>query len=238
MASFRELLAATKKQIREVDTSEAAQLVQNGSVTLDVREPEEFEQGALIGAIHIPRGQLESNIENRIPDRDTPIVAYCAAGTRSAFVAKTLNDLGYTDAVSMDGGFTKWKSEGRPWETPRALDLQQRNRYQRHLSLPEVGEEGQQKLLDAKVLLLGAGGLGSPAAMYLAAAGVGTLGIIDMDVVDESNLQRQVIHNTERVGQRKVDSARQTIRSLNPDIDVVTFDTRLGADNILELLVL
>jgi molybdopterin/thiamine biosynthesis adenylyltransferase/rhodanese-related sulfurtransferase len=236
MASFRELLAATKEQIREVDTAEAAQLVQNGSVTLDVREPEEFEQGALVGATHIPRGQLESHIENRIPDRDVPIVAYCAAGTRSAFVAKTLKDLGYTDVVSMDGGFTKWKSEGRPWETPQALDARQRNRYQRHLSLPEVGEKGQQKLLDAKVLLLGAGGLGSPAAMYLAAAGVGTIGIIDMDVVDESNLQRQVIHNTERVGQRKVDSARQTITSLNPDIDVVTFDTRLGADNILELL--
>jgi molybdopterin/thiamine biosynthesis adenylyltransferase/rhodanese-related sulfurtransferase len=236
MASFRELLAATKEQIREVDTAEAAQLVQNGSVTLDVREPEEFEQGALAGATHIPRGQLESHIENRIPNRDAPIVAYCAAGTRSAFVAKTLNDLGYTDVVSMDGGFTKWKSEGRPWETPRVLDAQQRNRYQRHLSLPEVGEKGQQKLLEAKVLLLGAGGLGSPAAMYLAAAGVGTIGIIDMDVVDESNLQRQVIHNTERVGQRKVDSARQTITLLNPDIDVVTFDTRLGADNILELL--
>ncbi|MDG2025230.1 MAG: molybdopterin-synthase adenylyltransferase MoeB [Actinomycetota bacterium] len=236
MASFRELLAATKQQIREVDTAEAAQLVQNGSTTLDVREPEEFEQGALVDAIHIPRGQLESQIENRIPNRDVPIVAYCAAGTRSAFVAKTLNDLGYIDVVSMDGGFTKWKSEGRPWETPRALDVRQRNRYQRHLSLPEVGEKGQQKLLEAKVLLLGAGGLGSPAAMYLAAAGVGTIGIIDMDVVDESNLQRQVIHNTERVGQRKVDSARQTITSLNPDIDVVTFDTRLGADNILELL--
>ena len=236
MASFRELLAATKQQIREVDTAEAAQLVQNGSTTLDVREPEEFEQGALVDAIHIPRGQLESQIENRIPNRDVPIVAYCAAGTRSAFVAKTLNDLGYIDVVSMDGGFTKWKSEGRPWETPRALDVRQRNRYQRHLSLPEVGEKGQQKLLEAKVLLLGAGGLGSPAAMYLAAAGVGTIGIIDMDVVDESNLQRQVIHNTERVGQRKVDSARQTITSLNPDIDVVTFDTRLGADNILEVL--
>jgi len=236
MASFRELLAATKQQIREVNTAEAAQLVQNGSVTLDVREPEEFEQGALVGAIHIPRGQLESQIENRIPNRDVPIVAYCAAGTRSAFVAKTLDDLGYIDVVSMDGGFTKWKSEGRPWETPRALDVRQRNRYQRHLSLPEVGEKGQQKLLEAKVLLLGAGGLGSPAAMYLAAAGVGTIGIIDMDVVDESNLQRQVIHNTERVGQRKVDSARQTITSLNPDIDVVTFDTRLGADNILEVL--
>ena len=236
MASFRELLAATKQQIREVDTAEAAQLVQNGSTTLDVREPEEFEQGALVDAIHIPRGQLESQIENRIPNRDVPIVAYCAAGTRSAFVAKTLNDLGYIDVVSMDGGFTKWKSEGRPWETPRALDVRQRNRYQRHLSLPEVGEKGQQKLLEAKVLLLGAGGLGSPAAMYLAAAGVGTIGIIDMDVVDESNLQRQVIHNTERVGQRKVDSARQTITSLNPDVDVVTFDTRLGADNILELL--
>ena len=231
MASFRELLAATKEQIREVDTAEAAQLVQNGSVTLDVREPEEFEQGALVGATHIPRGQLESHIENRIPNRDVPIVAYCAAGTRSAFVAKTLKDLGYTDVVSMDGGFTKWKSEGRPWETPQVLDVRQRNRYQRHLSLPEVGEKGQQKLLEAKVLLLGAGGLGSPAAMYLAAAGVGTIGIIDMDVVDESNLQRQVIHNTERVGQRKVDSARQTITSLNPDVNVVTFDTRLGADN-------
>ena len=236
MASFRELLAATKEQIREVDTAEAAKLVQNGSVTLDVREPEEFEQGALVGATHIPRGQLESHIENRIPNRDVPIVAYCAAGTRSAFVAKTLKDLGYTDVVSMDGGFTKWKSEDRPWETPQVLDVRQRNRYQRHLSLPEVGEKGQQKLLEAKVLLLGAGGLGSPAAMYLAAAGVGTIGIIDMDVVDESNLQRQVIHNTERVGQRKVDSARQTITSLNPDVNVVTFDTRLGADNILELL--
>ena len=236
MASFRELLAATKEQIREVDTAEAAQLVQNGSVTLDVREPEEFEQGALVGATHIPRGQLESHIENRISNRDVPIVAYCAAGTRSALVAKTLKDLGYTNVVSMDGGFTKWKSEGRPWETPQVLDVRQRNRYQRHLSLPEVGEKGQQKLLEAKVLLLGAGGLGSPAAMYLAAAGVGTIGIIDMDVVDESNLQRQVIHNTERVGQRKVDSARQTITSLNPDVNVVTFDTRLGADNILELL--
>ena len=236
MASFQELLATTKKQIREVDTAEAAQLVQNPGATLDVREPEEFEQGALVGATHIPRGHLESQIENRIPDRDTQIVTYCAAGTRSAFAAKTLNDLGYTNVVSMDGGFTKWKSEGRPWETPQTLGPQQRNRYQRHLLLPEVGEEGQQQLLEAKVLVLGAGGLGSPAALYLAAAGVGTLGIIDMDVVDESNLQRQVIHNTGRVGQRKVESARQTISSLNPDIDVVTFDTRLGADNILGLL--
>ena len=236
MTSFRELLAATRKQIREVDTAEAALLLQNGGTVLDVREPEEFEQGALVGATHIPRGHLESQIETRIPDRDTQIVAYCAAGTRSAFVAKTLNELGYTKVVSMDGGFTKWKSEGRPWETPQALDPQQRNRYHRHLLLPEIGEEGQQQLLKAKVLLLGAGGLGSPAAMYLAAAGVGTLGIIHMDVVDESNLQRQVIHNTGRVGQRKVDSARQTITSLNPDIDVVTFDTRLGADNILELI--
>ncbi|MEC9316536.1 MAG: molybdopterin-synthase adenylyltransferase MoeB [Actinomycetota bacterium] len=236
MTSFRELLAATRKQIREVDTAEAALLLQNGGTVLDVREPEEFEQGALVGATHIPRGHLESQIETRIPDRDTQIVAYCAAGTRSAFVAKTLNELGYTKVVSMDGGFTKWKSEGRPWETPQALDPQQRNRYHRHLLLPEIGEEGQQQLLKAKVLLLGAGGLGSPAAMYLAAAGVGTLGIIDMDVVDESNLQRQVIHNTGRVGQRKVDSARQTITSLNPDIDVVTFDTRLGADNVLELI--
>ncbi len=236
MTSYGDLLAATKQQIVEVDTATAAQLIKDDHITLDVREPEEFDQGALSTAIHIPRGHLESQIEQRLPERDTKIVVYCAAGARSALAAKTLNELGYSQVVSMGGGFTKWKSEGRAWEMPETLTPHQRNRYQRHLLLPEIGEQGQQELFEAKVLLLGAGGLGSPAAMYLAAAGVGTLGIIDMDIVDESNLQRQVIHDTGRVGQSKVESARQTIGALNPDVNVKTYDTRLGADNVLDLL--
>ena len=160
----------------------------------------------------------------------------CAGGVRSAFAAVTLQELGYENVLSMDGGFNKWKAEGRDWSRPRTLSPEQRNRYQRHLLVPEVGEQGQLKLLDAKVLLLGAGGLGSPAALYLAAAGVGTLGIIDMDVVDESNLQRQILHNIDRIGERKVDSAKKTLTALNPDANVVTYDTRLGADNILDIL--
>src|SRR6202008_789568 len=179
---------------------------------------------------------LESQIENKISDRTGPVVVYCAGGTRSAFAAKTLQELGYTDVVSMAGGFGRWKNEGRAWITPAVLTPEQRNRYHRHILLPEVGEEGQQKLLESKVLLLGAGGLGSPAALYLAAAGVGTLGIVDMDVVDHSNLQRQILHNVERVGDRKVDSAKKTITALNPDVDVVTYDVRFGADNILDIL--
>src|SRR5437588_518992 len=188
MASFRELLKETKSQIREVDTAGAAEAIARnpGTVVLDVREPEEYEQGALPGAVHLPRGHLESKVESQVPDRSMPIVIHCASWVRSAFAAKTLQDLGYTDVVSMSGGFNKWKDEGREWVTPRTLSAEQRNRYQRHLLLPEVGEKGQQKLLDSRMLLLGAGGLGSPAALYLAAAGVGTLGIIDMDVVDGS----------------------------------------------------
>src|SRR5437588_3033913 len=237
MASFRELLKETKAQIREVDTAGAAEAIARpGTVVLDVREPDEYEQGALPGAVHLPRGHLESKIETQVGDRSTPIVIHCASGVRSAFAAKTLQDLGYTDVVSMTGGFNKWKDEGREWVTPRTLSSEQRNRYQRHLLLPEVGEKGQQKLLDSRVLLLGAGGLGSPAALYLAAAGVGTLGIIDMDVVDESNLQRQILHNMDRIGERKVDSAKKTLTALNPDVDVVTYDVRLGADNILDII--
>jgi molybdopterin/thiamine biosynthesis adenylyltransferase/rhodanese-related sulfurtransferase len=237
MASFRELLKETKSQIREVDTAGAAEAISRpGTVVLDVREPDEYEQGALPGAVHLPRGHLESKIETHVTDRSTPIVIHCASGVRSAFAAKTLQDLGYTDVVSMVGGFNKWKDEGREWVTPRTLSAEQRNRYQRHLLLPEVGEKGQQKLLDSKVLLLGAGGLGSPAALYLAAAGVGTLGIIDMDVVDESNLQRQILHNVDRIGERKVDSAKKTLTALNPDVNVVTYDVRLGADNILDII--
>ena len=237
MPSFRELLTATKREITEITTATAAEWITDRSpVVLDVREPDEYEQGAVADAIHIPRGHLEAQIENRLPDHDAEIIIYCAGGVRSAFAAKTLTELGYPNAVSMDGGFGQWKDEGRPWSTPASLGAEQRNRYQRHLLLPEVGEAGQLKLLDAKVLMLGAGGLGSPAALYLAAAGVGTLGIIDMDVVDESNLQRQILHNVDRVGDRKVDSAKKTLTALNPDVNVVTYDTRLGADNVLEIL--
>jgi molybdopterin/thiamine biosynthesis adenylyltransferase/rhodanese-related sulfurtransferase len=235
--SFRELLAATKAEIREVTTEEADEArTASGAVVLDVREPDEYEQGAVPGAVHIARGNLESQIENRITDRATPLIIQCAGGVRSAFAAKTLEELGYTDVVSMAGGFNKWKDEGREWKTPQVLSPDQRNRYQRHLLLPEVGAEGQLKLLDAKVLLLGAGGLGSPAALYLAAAGVGTIGIIDMDEVDESNLQRQILHNMDRIGERKVDSAKKTLTAINPDVNVVAYDTRLAADNVMELL--
>jgi molybdopterin/thiamine biosynthesis adenylyltransferase/rhodanese-related sulfurtransferase len=237
MASFRELLQATKAQVTEVTTDETDELrKQPDAVVLDVREPSEYEQGAIPGAIHIPRGQLEGSIESKIPDHSAKILVHCASGVRSVFAAKTLGELGYTDVASVAGGFNQWKDEGREWTTPRNLTPEQRNRYQRHLLMPEVDVEGQLKLLDAKVLLLGAGGLGSPAAYYLAAAGVGTIGIIDMDVVDESNLQRQILHNLDRIGDRKVDSAKKTITALNPDVDVVTFDTRLGADNVMDIL--
>ena len=237
MATFRDLLNQTKAQIREIDTATADEARHaDRAVLLDVREPDEYEQGAVPGALHIPRGNLESNIEGRVPDRSTPLLVMCAGGVRSAFAAKTLDELGYTDVVSIAGGFNRWKDEGRDWSTPQTLTPEQRNRYQRHLLLPEVGIEGQLKLLDAKVLLLGAGGLGSPAALYLAAAGVGTLGIVDMDVVDESNLQRQILHNMDRIGERKVDSAKKTLTAINPDVDVVTYDMRLDAGNVVELL--
>ncbi|HUF31899.1 MAG TPA: molybdopterin-synthase adenylyltransferase MoeB [Acidimicrobiales bacterium] len=236
MASFRDLLAKTKTEITEVDTEGAAAAIADGAVVLDVREPDEYEQGAIPGAVHIARGNLEAQVEDRIADRDAKVVVHCAGGARSAFAAKTLAELGYTDVVSMAGGFNRWKDEGRDWKAPRTLSAEQRNRYQRHLLLPEVGPAGQQRLLDSSALLLGAGGLGSPAALYLAAAGVGTIGIIDMDVVDDSNLQRQILHNVDRIGDRKVDSAKKTLTLLNPDVDVVTYDTRLGADNVLDII--
>ncbi len=238
MASFRDLLAAAKAQITEIDTAEAERRIaaDKTTVVLDVREPDEYEQGALGDVIHIPRGHLEGQVENRITDHDVPVMVYCAGGVRSAFAAKTLGELGYTNVVSIAGGFGKWKNEGRAWRAPRSLTAEQRNRYQRHLLLPEVGEKGQLKLLDSKVLLLGAGGLGSPAALYLAAAGVGTLGILDMDEVDASNLQRQILHNMDRIGDRKVDSAKKTLTLLNPDVNVVTHDVRLGADNVMDII--
>ena len=235
MASPRELLQQAKSSIVEVDVDQAEKRI-GSAAFLDVREPDEYEQGAVPDAVHVPRGNLEFQVEGRLPDKSAPVVVYCAGGARSALAAKTLGELGYVDVVSMVGGFNKWKDEGKPWSAPRTLSADQRNRYQRHLLLPEIGEKGQQKLLDSRVLLLGAGGLGSPAALYLAAAGVGTLGIIDMDVVDESNLQRQVLHNMDRVGERKVDSAKKTLTALNPDVDVATYDVRLGADNVLDVI--
>jgi len=236
MATFRDLLSSAKAEIVEINTEEAAERIGDGHLILDVREPDEYAEGALEGAIHIPRGHLEAQIENRIVDKSLPVVVYCAGGVRSAFAAKTLQDLGYERVASMDGGFGRWKDEGRPWRQPASLSPEQQNRYKRHLLLPEVGVEGQQKLLDAKVLMLGAGGLGSPAALYLAAAGVGTIGIVDMDDVDASNLQRQILHNIDRVGDRKVDSAKKTLTLLNPDVNVVTYDTRLSAENIVDII--
>ena len=236
MASFRDLLTQTKAKITEVTTEQGNQLIDDGAVLLDVREPEEYGQGAIPDSLHVSRGQLESNVENRIPDKATKLVVMCAGGVRSAFAAKTLAELGYTDVVSMGGGFNKWKDEGRLWVVPTTLSAEQRNRYQRHILIPEVGEAGQLKLLDAKVLCLGAGGLGSPASLYLAAAGIGTLGIVDMDVVDASNLQRQILHNVDRIGDRKVDSAKKTLTALNPDISVVTHDVRLDASNIVDII--
>ena len=237
MATFRDLLAAAKAAITEINTASAESRIGAGGVTvLDVREPDEHAEGALIGALHIPRGHLEAQVEGRIVDKDAPVIVYCAGGVRSAFAARTLGELGYSNVVSMAGGFGKWKDEGRTWKAPASLTPEQTNRYKRHLLLPEVGVEGQAKLLDSKVLLLGAGGLGSPAALYLAAAGVGTLGIVDMDEVDASNLQRQILHNIDRVGDRKVDSAKKTLTLLNPDVNVVAYDTRLSAENIMDII--
>ncbi|WP_420453042.1 molybdopterin-synthase adenylyltransferase MoeB [Ilumatobacter sp.] len=236
MATFRDLLSAAKSSITEVDTSSAESRIADGALVLDVREPDEYAEGALPGAVHIPRGHLEAQVEGKLLDKEAPVVVYCAGGVRSAFAVQTMEELGYTGAVSMDGGFGRWKDEGRDWKTPASLNPEQANRYKRHLLLPEVGVEGQIKLLESKVLLLGAGGLGSPAALYLAAAGVGTLGIVDMDDVDSSNLQRQILHNVDRIGDRKVDSAKKTLTMLNPDVDVVTYDTRLDATNIMDII--
>lgn len=235
MATTRDLVNQARSSIREVEPDTVEPLLDK-AIVLDVREADEYEQGALPGTVHIPRGFLEFQVEGRIPDKTVPIVVYCAGGARSALAVKTLTDLGYADVVNLIGGFNRWKDEGRPWSTPKTLTSDQRHRYHRHLLLPEVGEAGQIKLLESKVLMLGAGGLGSPSAMYLAAAGVGTIGIVDMDVVDASNLQRQILHGMDRIGDRKVDSAKKTLTAMNPDVDVVTYDVRLGADNILDII--
>jgi len=235
--SGAEVLRQIKSRIDEIDPAAAREQLANGAVAIDVREPEEWAAGHIPGAKHVPKSYLESRIEAAVPDRSQHLILYCASGNRSAWAARTLiEDLGYEQVESMTGGFTLWKDRGYEVEVPRTLNAEQRERYSRHLLLPEVGPEGQQKLLDAKVLLLGAGGLGSPAALYLAAAGVGTLGIVDNDAVDVSNLQRQVIHSTERIGVAKVDSAEATIKALNPDVEVKKYNLRLGPENIMEIL--
>jgi sulfur-carrier protein adenylyltransferase/sulfurtransferase len=238
MATYRELLAQVKREIDEVSTSEANARLESGEAPLflDVREPDEWQEGHLPGAVHVPRGNLEGRIESLVADKDREIVVYCASGNRSAFAAKSLIDLDYTNVWNLAGGFVDWKRNGFPLTTPRTLSPAQRARYSRHLLIPEVGEEGQQRLLDARVLLVGAGGLGSPASLYLAAAGVGTLGIIDADVVDDSNLQRQIVHSTERLGEPKVLSAKRTVEALNPDVTVVPFEERLTSENVDRIL--
>ena len=235
--SGAEIIRRIRSQIDELDPSEVKAL--NGSaVLLDVRESEEWDAGHIPGAKHIPRGYLESRVEGAIgSDRDQKVVIYCASGQRSALAANTLKELlGYENVFSMNGGITLWKDRGYDVEVPLSLTKEQRERYSRHLLVPEIGLEGQEKLLNAKVLLLGAGGLGSPTALYLAAAGVGTLGIVDDDDVDLSNLQRQVIHTTDRIGTPKVDSAEISVKAINPDVKVVKYQTRLDASNIMEII--
>ena len=236
MSTFQELLAQAKSLINETDPSESETLIAEGRVVLDVREVEEYDQGIIPDSILIPQGKIEESIKERIPNHDQPIIAMCAGGVRSAFAAVTLNELGYTNVVSMDGGFNLWKQQGRSWTSPQILNPEQRNRYERHISLPEIGEKGQQKLLDSRVVIIGAGGLGSPAALYLAAAGVGTIGVVDMDTVEESNLQRQILHSTETIGKNKVDSAEKTLSTLNPDVNIITYNTRLNKDNAIEII--
>jgi molybdopterin/thiamine biosynthesis adenylyltransferase/rhodanese-related sulfurtransferase len=237
MATYRDLLHQIKGEITEVDAARARDLIsESEAAVVDVRERVEWDEGHLPGAVHVPRGNLESRIEAAVPDKARPVVLYCASGNRSAFAAKSLEELGYENVVSLAGGFTDWKRNGLPFDIPQALDETKRRRYSRHLLIPEVGEEGQLKLLESRVLLIGAGGLGSPASLYLAAAGVGTIGIVDDDAVDESNLQRQIVHSTERLGEPKAESAKRTIEALNPDVAVKVFRERLTSENVDRIL--
>jgi sulfur-carrier protein adenylyltransferase/sulfurtransferase len=234
MSTYRDLLSKTRAEISEVDAARARAL--DGALWIDVREIDEWEQGHLPGAVLVPRGNLESRIERIAPDKSRPVVLYCAVGARSAFSAKTLSELCYTDVHSLAGGIEDWKRDGLELVMPRTLSPERRARYSRHLLIPEIGEAGQLKLLDSRVLLIGAGGLGSPASLYLAAAGVGTLGLVDADIVDETNLQRQIVHSLDTLGTPKVDSAKRTIASLNPDVNVVTYRERLTSENIDRIL--
>jgi molybdopterin/thiamine biosynthesis adenylyltransferase/rhodanese-related sulfurtransferase len=234
--SYADLLREARAQIREVTPQEVDALPTGAATIVDVREASEWEQGHIPGARHVSKSYIEQQIEAAAPDRDAPVILYCAGGVRSLFAAQTLADMGYSDVASMSGGFQAWKGAGLDFDTPVVLSAEQKQRYSRHLLIPEVGADGQKRLLDSKALLIGAGGLGSPAALYLAAAGVGTIGLVDFDVVDLSNLQRQIVHTTDRVGERKVESARIAINALNPDIDVVQHEEMLVADNVARII--
>ena len=235
MATYRELVAAALEEVGEMTPAELVDVLDDVTV-IDVREADEYEQGAIPGSRFLPRGILERDIAVAVPDNRTPLVLYCAAGSRSALAAASLKSMGYDDVTSLAGGFERWKQEGLPWGDPTGLTSDQRARYARHVRLPEVGETGQLRLLASRALIVGAGGLGSPAALYLAAAGVGTIGVVDDDIVDASNLQRQVLHNIERVGMPKAESARETLVSLNPDVKVEMHGERLDASNALRIM--
>jgi len=236
MKSSSDLLRQVRAAVAEVSPQEADALRAGGAVLVDVREQVEWDAGYIPGAVHVPRSYLEQNIESHVPDRAASVVLYCASGVRSAYGAATLAQLGYTNVSSMAGGIDAWRRLGLAVVTPTALSAAQQQRYSRHLLIPEVGTAGQARLLESRVLIVGAGGLGSPAALYLAAAGVGTLGIVDFDIVEASNLQRQVLHTTGRIGEKKVESARQTIGALNPDVKVVAHDEMLVADNVERII--
>ena len=236
--TFEQLMSEARKEVKELSVQEVKDLLgKNGKhLLLDVREKEEFREGHLAEAVSLPRGFLEIKVETTVPDKSTPVIAYCAGGVRSLLAAKAMKEMGYKEVFSMSGGYTAWKAAGYKWAEERQFSAEQSTRYSRHFMLPEVGENGQAKLLDAKVLMVGAGGLGSPSAYYLAAAGVGTMGIIDNDVVDLSNLQRQILHTQDRIGQPKTESAKQTIQALNPDVRVITYQEKLTSKNIMGII--
>lgn len=236
--TFQQLMDEARGAVGELSPQQVRELLRNDGkhVVLDVREKEEYREGHLEGAVSVPRGFLEMKMDAEVPDKSTPIIAYCAGGVRSLLAGKVMKEMGYEDVTSMSGGYTAWKNEGYSFVQDRQFTQEQLTRYSRHFLLPEVGEAGQARLLDAKVLMVGAGGLGSPSAYYLAAAGVGTLGIVDHDVVDLSNLQRQILHSNDRIGEPKTESARQTLQGLNPDVRVVPYAERLGSDNVMEVI--
>ncbi len=236
--TYKQLMEEARKAIPEVSIDEVKNRVERGEnwTLLDVREREEYREGHLEGAISLPRGFLEMRVEEAVADKSKPIIAYCAGGVRSLIAARTLKEMGYENVVSMSGGYTAWKNAGHKWVADRQFTQEQITRYARHFTLPEVGEKGQAKLLEGKVLCIGAGGLGSPVAFYLAAAGVGTIGIIDNDVVDMSNLQRQILHTNDRVGMPKVESAQKTLNALNPDVKVIPINERLSSENVMRII--
>lgn len=236
--TFQQLMDEARGAVGELSPQQVRELLRNDGkhVVLDVREKEEYREGHLDGAVSVPRGFLEMKMDAEVPDKSTPIIAYCAGGVRSLLAGKVMKEMGYEDVTSMSGGYTAWKNEGYPFVQDRQFTQEQLTRYSRHFLLPEVGEAGQARLLDARVLMVGAGGLGSPSAYYLAAAGVGALGIVDHDVVDLSNLQRQILHSNDRIGEPKTESARQTLQGLNPDVRVVPYAERLNSDNIMEII--